>query len=263
MKSLFIKCPKCDKEFNCISKYGDKNKFCSRSCANSRFWDNDKKARHSKIAKRHVNYKPPKMVKRTCPCGKEFITRPFKKKKYCCIICANNHKPKINCGGYREGSGRSKSGYYKGFYCGSTYELCWVIYNLDHSLYFKRFEGVLEKNGLKYVPDFLIGDKQIVEIKGYETELVNKKTSLAESFGYSVKVMYKEDLKEIFSYVESKYGTKNFYTLYDNYKPTFNGFCDYCKKEFFSERKKQKTINVFCSRICSGKFRKIKNTPCR
>lgn len=26
-------------------------------------------------------------------------------------------------GGYRKGSGRSKHGYYKGIYCGSTYEL--------------------------------------------------------------------------------------------------------------------------------------------
>ena len=44
-------------------------------------------------------------------------------------------------GGYREGSGRSKSGYYNGIYCGSTYELCWVIYALDTQVKFDRFKG--------------------------------------------------------------------------------------------------------------------------
>lgn len=167
------------------------------------------------------------------------------------------------CGGYREGSGRSKSGYYKEIYCGSTYELCWVIYHLDNNLSFKRFEGFLEKDGLKYYPDFLVGNDQIVEIKGYWTEVVDKKKKLAESFGYRVSILYKEDLKNIFNYVEEKYGTKRFQTLYDKHKPSYSGVCCYCKSEFFKERRKPKTQQVFCSRSCCGKYRKNQNTPCR
>jgi len=118
-------------------------------------------------------------------------------------------------GGYREGSGRSKSGYYKGIYCGSTYELCWVIYNLDHRLEFTRFPGKLENNGVVYFPDFLLSDnKTIVETKGYESqESVDKKTKVAEFFGYTVILLRKDDLQYAFEHVRKTYNTNNFYSL--------------------------------------------------
>lgn len=163
-------------------------------------------------------------------------------------------------GGYRTGSGRSKSGYYKGIYCGSTYELCWVIYNLDHAIEFTRFPGKLEKDGITYYPDFLLSDgKTIVETKGYEKqESVDKKTKVAESFGYFVKVLRKEDLQYAFEYVAQKYGTKKFFELYDGYKPKYRHLCDFCKIEFETDIKR-KTETKFCSRICAGKYRKDKN----
>src|SRR5579875_4065331 len=124
-------------------------------------------------------------------------------------------------GGYREKSGRSKQGYYKGLYCGSTYELCWAIHALDHGIEFTRFPGQLKKDKLVYIPDFLLADGiTIIEPKGYERgDSVKNKTALAESLGYIVKVMKKDDLKYAFDYVASKYGTKKYYTLYDDYKP--------------------------------------------
>lgn len=163
-------------------------------------------------------------------------------------------------GGYRNGSGRSKSGYYKGIYCGSTYELCWVIYNIDHNIKFERFPSCLTKDGITYYPDFLLEDKKtIVETKGYEDQkIVDKKTKVAESFGYNVIVLRKEDLKYAFDYVTKTYGSKRFYELYDDYKPKYKYVCDYCCREFETDRKK-KTETKFCSRICSGKFRKQKN----
>lgn len=163
-------------------------------------------------------------------------------------------------GGYREGSGISKHGYYKGIYCGSTYELCWVIYNLDHQVPFSRFPGKLEKDGLTYYPDFLLSDgKTIVEIKGYEKkESVDKKTNVAESFGYIVKVLRKEDLRHAFDYVANTYGTKNYFELYDGYKPKYKHICDYCETEFETDRK-IKTQTKFCSRTCAGKYQKSMN----
>ena len=258
MKSLIIKCPKCGKEFNCITKHGNRNKFCSRSCANIRVWDEEKRARHSILAKNHPTYKPQNLVKRTCPCGKEFLVRPCLKRKHCCHACSVTYRPKEirnKCGGYREGSGRSKSGYYKGIYCGSTYELCWVIYHLDNYLPFKRFKGFLKGHGIKYYPDFLI-DNKIIEIKGYWTDSVDKKTKLAESMGYEIEVLYKENLKKVFDYVKEKYGTHKFQTLYDDHKPSYVGICCECKKEFSKERTQPRTKNVFCSRSCCGKYRK-------
>jgi hypothetical protein len=157
-----------------------------------------------------------------------------------------------NLGGYREGSGRSKSGYYKGIYCGSTYELCWVIYALDNGIEFDRFKGILRDNNLSYVPDFLLKDgKTIIELKGYELkESVNKKTQLAESLGYTVIVLRKNDLKDVFSYAEQKYKTKKFYTLYDEYKPIYEYQCAQCGSKILRDKQCKKSIAV-CSRKCS------------
>jgi hypothetical protein len=160
-------------------------------------------------------------------------------------------------GGYREGSGRSKSGYYKGIYCGSTYELCWVIYNIDHQIKFRRFSEKLEKDGVSYYPDFILSDeKTIVETKGYEKqESVDKKTKVAESFGYTVRVLRKNDLQYAFDYVAKTYNTKKFYELYDGYKPKYKHLCDCCSNEFETDRK-LKTEIKFCSRICAGRYQK-------
>lgn len=160
-------------------------------------------------------------------------------------------------GGYRKGSGRSKSGYYKSIYCGSTYELCWVIYSFDHNIKFSRFDGCLERGGIKYFPDFLLDDgKTIIETKGYESsQSVDKKTKIAESFGYIVMVLRKDDLTYAFDYVKQVYKTNKFYTLYDEYKPRYSYYCDHCQTEFTKDIK-LKTEIKFCSRVCAGKYRK-------
>lgn len=163
-------------------------------------------------------------------------------------------------GGYRKGSGRSKSGHYKGIYCGSTYELCWVIHSIDHNVGFTRFPGKLEKDGVSYYPDFLLSDKKtIIETKGYEKqESVQKKIDVAESHGYKVQVLRKQDLSFAFDYVTKKYGTSRFHELYDGYKPKYDYQCCNCNSAFSSDKKK-KTQVYFCSNICAGKYRHSKN----
>ena len=168
--------------------------------------------------------------------------------KYCSKYCYIKD-PTKKIGGYRNGSGRSKTGYYKGIYCGSTYELVWVIYQLDHNIKFSRFDGVLEGCGVKYIPDFII-DNIIYEMKGYEIESsVNIKTKLAESLGYSVNVLRKNDLQKEFDWVKSNYIYKNVWELYDNYKPKYTYECSGCKSKFTRDRK-IKTDRKFCSRRC-------------
>ncbi len=160
-------------------------------------------------------------------------------------------------GGYREKSGRSKQGYYKGIYCGSTYELCWSIHALDHNIKFTRFDRKLEKDGVVYYPNFLLEDGvTIIEPKGYEKEdTVSKKTALAESLGYIVKVMR----KDAFDYVEKTYGTKQFHTLYDDYKPKYSYVCANCGIKFSRDAKLKRTCKeAFCNRSCAGKKEKLK-----
>ena len=165
-------------------------------------------------------------------------------------------------GGYRHGSGRSKSGYYKGIYCGSTYELCWVIHSLDHNIKFTRFPGSVSQDNVKYFPDFLLDDgKTIIETKGYEKqESVNIKTAIAEKCGYTVKVLRKDDLQYAFDYVFKKYNTKQYYILYDEYTPKYSYSCSNCNI-VFNRDKVSITKELFCGRSCAGKYRKAHLNP--
>lgn len=242
-------CLQCNK--SCIAK------FCSKSCA--AIFNNKKRKesgwKHSKetierlksiIPHNKGNKKPILEISKMCVCGVEFKIFQNSKKQYCSLKC------NPNTGGYRTGSGRAKTGYYKGIYCGSTYELVWVIYQLDHSINFERFPGFLEKDSVKYYPDFL-QNGNIVEIKGYESkESVSKKTAVAESFGYSVLVLRKDDLKYCFDWVKNNYNYKNLIELYDSHKPKFQYTCHHCGNLINREKRSKTEIN-FCSRLCAGK----------
>lgn len=169
-------------------------------------------------------------------------------------------------GGDRINSGWSKTGYYKGIYCGSTYELCWVIHALDHGVRFERFEGVLKKDGVTYIPDFLLDDGiTIVELKGYDVrENVNKKTKLAESLGYKVEVLREQELQPMFDYIKQHYGVswQKSYTLFDGFKPTYTYTCTTCNNGFSTENKRpMKNGAVFCSGSCSATHRNAQNKP--
>ena len=114
---------------------------------------------------------------------------------------------------------RSKKGFYKGYYCGSSYELAYVIYNIDHNISFSRCDRhyEYEYNGSKhlYFPDFELPDGTIIEIKGYHTELVDIKAAAVND--RPIKIMYKDDLQEHLTYVFNKYNINKdtLYTLYD------------------------------------------------
>lgn len=126
---------------------------------------------------------------------------------------SNTMKNNKNSGGYRKGSGRGKSGWYKGFYCDSSYELVFVIFCLENGINIKRNtekrKYLFNNKEKNYIPDFII-DNELVEIKGYKSPEWFAKLE----YNKDIKVYYKEDLKEIFNYVINKYG-KNFISLYE------------------------------------------------
>lgn len=165
-------CKNCGKEHDGL--FG-KGVFCSRQCSNSRKWNSDDNLKKSIAAKNSEKKKiadlksKEKRFKKICPVCHCCFETLNDSRIYCSRNCYNNDSAceyrSVVLGGYREGSGRSKSGYYKGLYCGSTYELAWLIYQIDHNFPFERFSGVIEDNHIKYIPDFLINNKTIVEIK--------------------------------------------------------------------------------------------------
>lgn len=228
-KSIY---PSSDKKcLNCQSEIPKQNKFCDRSCA--ALYNNKRRSKESrkkqaltlaktvqeKIKNNTFIFPPtieakPLDIRICIGCKNEFEVHSSRKNKHCSLECSPWGKIP---GGYREGSGRSKTGYFQGYYCGSTYELAWIIYQLDHHIPFQRFPGYLSDGDLKYYPDFLLPNNTIIEIKGYHTEAVDKKCKLAENKGFKIEVLYKEDLKDIFDYVSMKYQIPQtkFYILYE------------------------------------------------
>lgn len=172
-------------------------------------------------------------------------------------------KKNPNGGGIRIGSGRGKKGWYKGYWCDSSYELVWVIYNIDHKIQFERnvkgFEYFYNGETHKFYPDF-IKDDSYCEIKGYKTKQLEAKI---KQFPFKIKVLYKNDLKEMFEYVIENYG-KNFIGLYEN--KNYLKFCKECGTVIYSKNK-----SGLCIKCCIEKTKnhskvikqkKLKNHNC-
>ncbi|MCK9615776.1 MAG: hypothetical protein M0R48_09780 [Candidatus Omnitrophica bacterium] len=100
-------------------------------------------------------------------------------------------------GGIKHGSGRGKHGWYKGYWCDSSWELAWVIYNLDHGIKFERnhqgFEYEFEGEKHKYYPDFILDDGTYVEIKSVMDE---KNKAKIASFPTSISSSYNRQEKD-------------------------------------------------------------------
>ncbi len=270
-------CKNCGKEFEGkYSKWCTGN-FCSRYCAHSFSTKEKRQEINEKVSKKlknkhfthnihnaHFKQKIPK----NCPiCHNTFLVLPCKLKQiYCSKLCYIQDKHclyrKKVAGGYRQGSGRSIGGYYKNIYCHSTYELAFVIWNLDHNIQFKKCDKIFEYfynfKKHKYFPDFEI-NSVIYEIKGYWTETVDYKIKSVNDAGYEVKVLYLKDIRHMINYVKEKYNITHIEQLYEDYIfPT--SICKNCNLEFQIKNKQSK--GVFCSRRCSGLYRnkiRIKN----
>lgn len=132
----------------------------------------------------------------------------------------NESKIKLTkCGGYKKGCGRGKKGWYKGYWCDSTWELAYIIYNINNQIEFKRYDGsfnyIYNNKNYKYYPDFILNDNTIIEIKGYETEKDLFKYNSIDSNLYTLKILKKKDIEPMIKYVKNKFKIQNLYELYD------------------------------------------------
>lgn len=164
-----------------------------------------------------------------------------------------------NCGGLREGAGRGKTGWYKDIFCSSTYELAYLIYCIDHNIPIVRntrsweYLNPVTNKVSRYYPDFVINEKDIVEIKGIQSESVEIKLAAVRASGERISILYKEDLQEIFDYVVEKTGVviDKLHSLYEKTKHLHLNNCRFCGKDFESTQKNR----VLCSQSCAGKER--------
>jgi transcription elongation factor Elf1 len=216
------KCPRCGDQFEVISTESliRRNKvknYCSDECARARIHTVESKRKISESLIKG-NYVPANKGRRSnslkykfscIKCGKEGIDSKYRK----------NRKYHKECwlsisGGIKKGSSRGKCGWYKGYWCDSSYELAFIIYNLDHGIKFERnkmgFRYEFEGEFKLFYPDFIInGD--YVEIKNYKSDLTDAKIC---NFPHKIDVVYKTDITKYTNYVIDKYG-KDFIKLYE------------------------------------------------
>lgn len=116
---------------------------------------------------------------------------------------------------------RNCYGTYKGYECDSSWELAYVIYNIDHNIKFERNHDffIYQFNGedKKYFPDFKIDDTY-VEIKGMVTE--RDKAKFAH-FPEDKKLIVIDDksIDLYLDYCKEMYG--DFTIMYDRNYPSF------------------------------------------
>tara|TARA_R110002020_G_scaffold441478_2_gene652260 strand:+ start:3912 stop:4664 length:753 start_codon:yes stop_codon:yes gene_type:complete len=199
-------------------------RFCSKKCSASFSTSKNKQERSAKISKVLTNSGHNDISKQCLNCKKTFLVK-YKKRnqKYCSVKCVNTCsllKQKLSTslqgrtGGYRKGSGRGKGGWYKGFYCDSTWELCYIIYCLDHNIDIKRntekFTYLFNGKELNYLPDFIV-ENEYVEIKGYVTEQWKAKES---QFPHKLEVIGKDEINQYINYITENYEFKHITDLY-------------------------------------------------
>jgi len=232
--------------------------FCNYSCS-AKFYNKDR-IKEKPIKKPVIRYK--NKIKdmngnsvyilhcEDMKCSNFFI-HSIRTTKYCSDLCRDKH-----IGGYRKGSGHSKQGYYKNIWCDSTYELAYVIYHLEHNIPIKRnkekFSYQLDGKKKHYNPDFIVNN-ELIEIKGWHTDLVDIKALAV--INKPLKILYKEDLTDIFNYVSQKYNMpiSDIYKLYEDYTPEYKK----CKRDECENKIElipSKKSRLFCSVSCSTKY---------
>ena len=221
------KCENCDNVHD--GKYGS-GRFCSSICARGFSTKNKRSLINKKVSSKLTTLK----LINCLNCNLEF--KPNRKTNlYCSKTCSSKYQmtnelykkqisdscKKSGCGGIRKGAGRGKNGWYKGYWCDSSWELAYVIYNLDHNIKFKRnkqgFEYIYENKTHKYYPDFILEDGTYIEIKGRRKyiNIDNKNKEKINQFKYNLILILEKDIKLYLNYVIDKY-SKNYIQLYNN-----------------------------------------------
>lgn len=211
------KCQECNLIFETRAKLHEHNRSIHQTRAR-RSW-NKGLTKETSISIANASKKVSEGVQRAYTEGrltgrcKDSVKEELRKKKI-----SETMKTNPNAGGKREGSGRGLQGWYKGYYCDSSWELAVVIYWLDHNIQFSRcketFNYTFEGSTHTYHPDFVLKTSEYVEVKG--AEKTDQWKAKLEQFPKDkiLNVIGKNQIEQYLSYVIEKYG-KDFVNLYE------------------------------------------------
>ncbi len=234
IKEHSVVCPKCGKVFkvSCSQRDFDRGKYrkyCSSFCSHSRKVSDETKKQISKGVKKYnidnnIHQEKPLKYKDCVICGKPFVVKFIKRKngwlKYSSAsTCSDECYSKLMSiknkedgnGGFRSEfrSNVFKHGTYKNIKCDSSWELAFVVWNLEHNHDIKRYNGfrtyILNGVEHKFYPDFIVDNEHICEVKGIKNEASHAKQTQNKDISF----LYKEEMKPYLDYCINKYG-KNF-----------------------------------------------------
>lgn len=113
------------------------------------------------------------------------------------------------------GKSRYRKGFYKGFKCDSSWELAYLLYNLDRgNLIERNFSGFNYDHAGKshrYYPDFIV-ENEYIEIKG---RTYDKDFSKWEQFPNKLTVISGKEIGKYLKYAKDTYG-EDFHKVYDS-----------------------------------------------
>ena len=233
-----IICPICGKKHieRLTENIYNKGKYklcCSYECSHKLSVSNTnhliKKEKQSLAIKKlkEAGYFLNKREKRYCAeCGKEISFERLEQThtKFCSEECKrksqhrklSENAKKNKTGGLKPETTHKyyKRGYYKGIWCDSSWELAYLLYNLDHNISIERnhksIEYIFEGQKYNFYPDFIVNG-QLVEIKGFYTPKNIAKREQIKNVLFIGRTYIKPYLK----YAEKKYG-KDYIKLYES-----------------------------------------------
>lgn len=115
----------------------------------------------------------------------------------------------------------SKCGWYNGYYCDSSWELAFLIYNLDVGNEVireeKPFKYIFNNKEHHYYPDFIVNGVYY-EIKGRDSNvhLTEAKLQAVRNLGFDIVLIKNKDIEFYIKYVKNKYKVNNVWDLYNN-----------------------------------------------
>lgn len=140
-------------------------------------------------------------------CDKHFETRASLVQHE--IRCSQNPNKLVQSGFHK--------GTYKGIHCDSSWELAYVVYCIEHDIGIRRCDEkrkyIFNNETHIYLPDFVVNDSKIVEIKG--SAKYSKQWKAKQEQNKDVHTLYEKDMQPYLSYCKDKYGERFWETLYD------------------------------------------------
>lgn len=218
-------------------RYNKEKAHCRKMSEKSKL-NRDKRKLEAAIQQKNAWLKEKHFCER---CGKLMLEK-FGSGRFCSRFCSNsrNHTPevKLKISNSLKSSSKfidgllktrpnryARNGYYKGIFCGSTWELAFLVYCIDHKIPIIRcketFKYEYNEQSHSYLPDFyLTSAKQYIEIKGknqfYNKEIINAKMQAVVDIGLNYEIIDDSKITKYIDYCKDTYNTNDISSLYDH-----------------------------------------------